>query len=67
MEDVPDLYAEPYDPQRPVACFDETFTQLLSESRMTLPARPGRPGRQDYENVLAGIRDLLLTYEPRLG
>ena len=28
MEDVLDLYAEPYDPQRPVVCFDETSTQL---------------------------------------
>ena len=24
MEDVLDLYAEPYDPERPVVCFDET-------------------------------------------
>ena len=24
MEDVLDLYAEPYDPDRPVVCFDET-------------------------------------------
>ncbi len=30
MEDVLDLYAEPYDPDRPVVCFDETFTQLLA-------------------------------------
>ena len=28
MEDVLDLCAEPYDPQRPVVCFDETSTQL---------------------------------------
>ena len=26
MEDVLDLYAEPYDPNRPVVCFDETST-----------------------------------------
>ena len=26
MEEVLDLYAEPYDPQRPVVCFDETST-----------------------------------------
>ena len=32
MEDVLDLYAEPYDPQRPVVCFDETSTQLLAET-----------------------------------
>ena len=32
MEDVLDLYAEPYDPQRPVVCFDESSTQLLVDS-----------------------------------
>ena len=26
MEDLLDLYAEPYDPRRPVVCFDETST-----------------------------------------
>ena len=30
MEDVLDHYAEPYDPQRPVVCFDETSTHLLA-------------------------------------
>ena len=35
MEDVLDLYAEPYDPQRPVVCFDETSTQLLADVRGT--------------------------------
>ena len=49
MEDVLDLYAEPYDPQRPVVCFDETSTQLLAETRPALPAQPGLPRRQDYE------------------
>ena len=43
MEDVLDLYAEPYDPQRPVVCFDETSTQLLAEIRPSLP--PGRDVR----------------------
>ncbi len=47
MEDVLDLYAEPYDPQRPVVCFDETSTQLLAETRPSLPAQPGLPLRQD--------------------
>ncbi len=28
MEDVLDLYAEPYDPERPVVCFDETSKRL---------------------------------------
>ena len=41
MEDVLDLYAEPYDPHRPVVCFDETSTQLLAEVRDSV-ARPAR-------------------------
>ena len=45
MEDVLDLYAEPYDPARLVVCFDETSTQLLAEVRTSIPAGPGQPGR----------------------
>jgi hypothetical protein len=31
MEDVLDLYNEPYDPKRPVVCFDERPYQLVEE------------------------------------
>ena len=41
MENVLDLYAEPYDPQRPVVCFDETTTQLLADLRPSIPGSPG--------------------------
>ena len=54
MEDVLDLYAEPCDPQRPVDCFDETSTQLLADVTEPLPAKPGRPRREDYEYERAG-------------
>ena len=67
MEDVLDLYAEPYDPQRPVVCFDETSTQLLADVTEPLPAKPGRPRREDYEYERAGTRNLFLTCEPRRG
>jgi hypothetical protein len=67
MEDVLDLYAEPYAPRRPVVCFDETSTQLLSEPRPALPAKPGRPRRQDYEYRREGTRNLFLTCEPLRG
>ena len=53
MEDVLDLYAEPYDPERPVVCFDETSTQLLADIRPPIPAAPGRPKRQDHEYLRA--------------
>ena len=63
MEDVLDLYAEPYDPQRPVVCFDETSTQLLADVREPLPAKPGRPRREDYEYQRAGTCNLFLACE----
>ena len=67
MEDVLDLYAEPYDPKRPVVCFDETSTQLVAETRPPMPPRPGRPRRQDYEYRREGTRNLFLTCEPLAG
>ena len=67
MEDVLDLYAEPYDPQRPVVCFDETSTQLLAETRPPLPAQPGLPQRQDYEYRREGTRNRFLACEPLAG
>ena len=67
MEDVLELYAEPYDPRRPVVCFDETSTQLLSEARLPLTVRPGQPHRQDYEYHREGTRNLFLTCEPLRG
>ena len=67
MEDVLDLYAQPYDPRRPVVCFDETSTQLLADTRPPLPAQPGRPARQDYEYRREGTRNLFLTCEPMAG
>ena len=67
MEDVLDLYAEPYDPHRPVVCFDETSTQLLADARPPLPVQPGRPARQDYEYRREGTRNLFLACEPLAG
>ncbi len=67
MEDVLDLYAEPYDPQRPTVCFDETSTQLIGEVRIPLPARPGRPERFDYEYRRNGTRNLFMLCEPLGG
>ncbi len=67
MEDVLDLYAEPYDPSRPVVCFDETSTQLLADVREPLPVQQGRPRRQDYEYRRGGTRNLFLFCEPLAG
>ena len=67
MEDVLDLYAETYDPARPVDCFDETTKQLLAEPRIPLPMVPGKPERIDYEYERRGTANLFLVTQPLTG
>jgi hypothetical protein len=67
MEDVLEVYAEPYDATRPKVNFDETTKQLMKETRQPLPAQPGRPQRYDYEYERNGTRNLFLFVEPHAG
>jgi hypothetical protein len=69
MEDVLDLYAEPYDEKRPTVGFDETSKQLIAETRAPLRAQAGRPERYDYEYSRQGVRNLfsLLRSAARLA
>ena len=67
MEDVLDLYAEAYDPKRPVICFDELPYQRLSEVDAPLPTEPGKPERQDYEYQRQGHCSLFISFEPAVG
>ena len=67
MEDVLDLYAEPYDPKRPVVCFDETSKQLVKEKISPIPPKPGRRERFDYEYKRNGTRNLFMVCEPLAG
>lgn len=67
MEDVLDLYAEPYKADRPVVCFDELPFQLLADKRAPLPAAPGRAARVDYEYRRQGTANLFVCFEPLAG
>lgn len=67
MEDVLDLYAEPYDPQRPRICFDERPCPLVGEVREPLPTEPGRPRRVDSEYERHGSCSLFLSFQPERG
>ena len=67
MEDVLEVYAEPYDPARPKVNFAETTKQLIEETRQPLPAQPGQPQRYDYEYARNGTRNLFLFVEPQAG
>lgn len=62
-----DLYHQPYDPQRPVVCMDETTKQLVAETRPSIPARPGRSQRYDYEYKRNGVSNLFMFFEPLGG
>ena len=67
MEDVLDVYALPYDPKRPVVCFDESPVQLIAETRKPLPPKPGQPERFDYEYKRNGTRNLFFFFQPLAG
>jgi hypothetical protein len=67
MEDVLDLYAEPYDPKRPQVCRDESPYQLLSDLQPAQPVQPGQPARVDYEYAREGLCNLFVFFEPLAG
>jgi hypothetical protein len=67
MEDILEVYTRPYDPRRPLVCFDETSKQLLRDTRASQPPAPGRPSRVDYEYEHEGVVNLFLCGEPLAG
>jgi len=67
MEDVLDLYAEPYNPAFPVVCFDERPYQLVAETRQPLPMEPGQPLRYDFEYQRTGTCNLFTYLQPLAG
>jgi hypothetical protein len=67
MEDVLEVYHRPYDPKRPVVCFDEASKQLVKETRLPILAAPGRPATTDYEYERNGTANLFMMFEPLGG
>ncbi len=67
MEDVLEVYQRPRDPDRPVVCLDETTKQLIKETRMPIPAKPGQPARHDYKYERNGTANLFMLFAPLEG
>jgi hypothetical protein len=67
MEQVLDIYEQPYNPRRPVVCFDERPCQLLGNILMPIPMKPGRVERQDYHYKRYGTCVVLMAVEPLAG
>lgn len=67
MEDVLDLYAEPYKPWQPVVCLDERPCQLVADTLEPLPRQPGRAKRVDYEYERRGVCNTFMLLQPLAG
>jgi len=67
MEKVLDIYKQPYDSQNPVVCMDESPKQLIAETRIPIPASPGKLEKHDYEYERRGMCNVFLAFEPLAG
>ena len=67
MEDVLAVYTRPRDPDRVLVCLDETSKQLIAETRVPIPMKPGRATRVDYEYERNGTANLFMLFAPLEG
>ncbi|HEV7881417.1 IS630 family transposase, partial [Bradyrhizobium sp.] len=67
MEDVLEVYQRPHDPDYPLVCLDETSKQLITETRVPIPAKPEHPARHDYEYERNGTANLFMLFAPLEG
>jgi hypothetical protein len=67
MEQVLDIYKRPYDELHPVVCMDESPKQLIKETRIPVPMKPGQEARVDFEYERCGVANIFLASEPLKG
>ena len=67
METVLDMYKLPYDPLYPLVCMDESPKQLIGETMLPIPAKPGQLARYDYEYSRKGVCNIFIATEPLMG
>lgn len=64
MEQVLDVYKRPYDRDYSIVCMDESPKQLIKETRVRIPMRPGRDTKVDFEYERCGVANILLHQNP---
>jgi hypothetical protein len=67
MEDVLEVYARPYNLNKPVVCMDEKPYQQLGHIRDPLPMRPGSVEKVDSEYSREGTCSIFIFTEPLDG
>lgn len=64
MENVLEVYKRPHRSRRPLVCLDEANKQLVKETRLPLPLKPGEAERYDYEYERKGSSNLFMLFAP---
>lgn len=67
MEAVLKIYTSPYDPQKPLWCYDERPCQLIGDTIVPLPVEEGKPQRRNYEYERHGVCSVLFAIQPHTG
>lgn len=67
MENILDLYEQPYDPKRPLVCLDERPCQLIEDVLVPLPMESGKTKREDYHYQRNGVCTVFTALEPLSG
>lgn len=67
MEDVLEVYHQPYDKKRPVICLDELPFQLLGHKVEPIPMKAGQEKKFDSEYKRNGVASVFLAFEPLTG
>jgi hypothetical protein len=67
MELVLDVYKCPYNKRYPVVCMDESPKQLIKQTRIPIPRKPGQDAKEDYEYSRQGVVNIFMANEPLKG
>ena len=67
MENVLEVYTQPYDEHNPLVCMDKSHEQQTQEVRKPIAAQPGLPQRYDTEYERNGVSQRFMFFEPRAG
>lgn len=67
MEQVLDVYKRPYDKDFPIVCMDESPKQMIKETKIPIPMKPGSDAKMDFEYERCGVANIFIASEPIKG
>jgi len=67
MENVLDVYKQPYNSEIPVICMDEKPIQLLGDAKESIPETQTHPKLVDYQYIRKGTACIFLFTETLAG